>query len=72
MIKTGIEAVGEFCYIFRTDLSKEITLNAVSLIEKKCDLSTDLYSQMDIMGVRDYSIFTLGQILSVSGTLVPI
>lgn len=60
MIKTGIEAVGEFCYIFRNQISKENTLKAVSLIESKSNLNNDLYSKIDKAGIQDYSIFTLG------------
>ena len=60
MIKTGIEAIGDFCYTFGSNLTPEVSLQAVDMIEKKCDLNKNLYSQMDIEGIKDYSIYTLG------------
>jgi hypothetical protein len=60
MIKTGIEAIGEFCNIFRSNLGKDTTLHVVDLIESKSNLSINLYSAMEIEGITDYSIYALG------------
>jgi len=48
MINTGIESVGDFCYVFRQNLDHDFLRNAVENMSKKTDMDQNLYSVIEI------------------------
>ena len=63
MVKTGIEALGDFCTIFKADLSLEDVNKALNLLEGKQDLNSRLYSPNEMFEIKDFSVYSVGQIL---------
>jgi hypothetical protein len=66
MIKAALEGLGEFCLIFKEFMDKDATQKAIDILKSKpLSLNNNLYSKNQINEIKDFSIFSLGQILSV-------